>query len=89
MEQSGLRGVVVRVGGFDAFRTRAGVSRRTLFNWLNDGVPLSKLPAVARAVGSSAGELRPDVFIDDAATEPQPPAAPAPDGAGLFEAGAR
>ena len=62
MDQTGLRKVVENVGGFDAFRQRVGVSRRTLFNWLSDGVPPSRLPAVTSAVGATASDLRPDLF---------------------------
>lgn len=58
---------VAAVGGDEAFMAALGIKRRSLFAWRASGIPPVRLPAVVKATGIPAHELRPDMFRTEAA----------------------
>jgi len=66
-EQSPIDRAIAAAGGEEAFMQRVGIKRRSLFSWRATGIPAVRLPAVVRATGIPAHELRPDMFKPEAA----------------------
>jgi DNA-binding transcriptional regulator YdaS (Cro superfamily) len=51
-----------RAGGDAALALAVGVGRSAISNWRREGIPVARVPAIARVTGLQLHELRPDVF---------------------------
>ena len=51
----------IKEAGIEAFCQRAGISRRTAFNWQKSGVPADRVAQVAELTGLPPSEVRPDL----------------------------
>ena len=69
MKQPPLTGIPAAIRALDRLGTagtlaelarRVSVSRQTLYEWRDDGIPLKRLPGMMRATGLTPAILRPD-----------------------------
>ena len=62
-ERSALRKAVEKAGGVTQLGELCGVTRQTIHNWLNDGIPeMSQVLKVESVTGIPRQELKPDWF---------------------------
>lgn len=60
MATHGLTRAIEDAGGVEALAGRLGVSERTIFAWKARGIPLLRVPRVARLTGIPKHELHPE-----------------------------
>jgi len=58
------------IGGVEAFGAAAGIARRTVFLWKQNGIPAERVPEVESLTGIPRSVLRPDLWGSRAAATP-------------------
>lgn len=59
---NGMDAALASVGGVEAFMAAAGVARRTVFLWKQNGIPAERVPEIEALTGVPRSALRPDLW---------------------------
>jgi TorA maturation chaperone TorD len=73
----GVDAAIAAAGGIEAFQALAGIARRTVFLWKQNGIPAERVPEIEERTGVPRHILRPDLWAAGG-TAPRPALEPDP-----------